>query len=414
MASQVSTDKQDSNDVLKPNLSKTYKRIIDLQLDYAQKGVETVQEYIEIPHNARSVDETPIDFADIGAYLPDDLTSLKRIKKGSARSLTGDSTEEEISLEEELNALANQFSAEFQDALPDPEKALTLPFVTGTDEGLLIGDDSLIPYNSIQGAITVEVLNALANGEDVHQLLVNFENEVKELLGDDDNQSRAFIKYDTVTWSRGVLNYRWGSISESHKTAVKDAMTTWNTATGGKVSFSELSDSGWNNFQLGIHAIGVIKIYDDDIETDGKATVGYYSGTTPDLKIKRTLNDTDRLQRVPLHELGHCLGLKHEHQRYDRDSYIVVTKEGSNYEKIPQFLQEFRVYWARIRIGFWTISIPVGCGYSYQPNSYVVGPFDFDSIMLYPGLSLRENSNVKTENNKKLSYYDIEAVKRLY
>jgi hypothetical protein len=406
---------QDAIAAPKSNLSKTYGRIVDLQLDYAQRGMETVQEYIDIPNSARSAGKTTIDFADVGAYLPDDLTSLKRIKKGSSRSLAGDSAEEEVSLGEELNALTDQFSMEFQDALPNPEKALTLSFVTGTDEGLLIGDDSLIPYNSLQGAITVEVLNALAAGEDVTQLLASFENEMQEAIEGDDENSRALIKNSTVTWSQGVLNYRWGDISESHKNAVQTAMNTWKTKTGGKVSFNELSDSGWNNFQVGIHAIGVIKIYDVDTTSfEGQATVGYYSGDSPHLKLRRGINTPDALERVPLHELGHCIGLMHEHQREDRDSSIIVSQSGSNYEKIPLFLQEWRIYWARIRIGFWTISIPIGFGYEYLPNSSVSGSFDFNSIMLYADFPLKKDASLRTAYNKELSSDDIAAVKRLY
>jgi hypothetical protein len=130
-----------------PDASKvanTYKKIVGLQLDYAQKGVEAVSEYINIPVQTinRSAASGTVDFESIGNLLPDDLSTLRRIKPALDRNAGG----EDITLEEELNILIEDFSAELEAALPDPEKALTLDFVEGTDEGLLIGGDAIIPY----------------------------------------------------------------------------------------------------------------------------------------------------------------------------------------------------------------------------------------------------------------------------
>jgi hypothetical protein len=146
------------------NLSKTYKKITGLKLDYAQKGVDTVQAYIDLPTEiTRSAGAEPVDFSEIGRYLPSDVSSLRRVKPNDSRN----AFVEEVTLEDELNALVEEFSLQLLEALPDPSMALTLPFVTGTDEGLQIGGDTIIPYASLEGAMTVEILNAVSAGEDI-------------------------------------------------------------------------------------------------------------------------------------------------------------------------------------------------------------------------------------------------------
>lgn len=394
-------------------LSQTYKKIIDLELRYAQKGVDLVQEYVDLPEPAaRNAATSELDFTDIGTYLPADLSVLTRMKPGkTTRSLP-----QEVTLEQELDALAEQFYQEFTDALPDPEKALTLPFVTATEEGIQIGDDAVIPYNSLQGAVTVEILNAMVNGENIEELITNFEQEITEFLenAEEENQSRGLIKNGDGRWANGVVNYRWGNLSASHKTAVQTAMNTWTSQTGSKVRFRELPNGGWENFQLAIHAIGCVTISDVvNPGYNGRATVGYVSGDKGYLRLKSDLSGTD-LIRTPLHELGHVLGLYHEHQRHDRDNYITVNSSDiSNYGKIPKDIDGWRWQYLRVRVGWWTISIPYLAFWS-ERYSTTYGAFDFSSIMLYPDLPIKNQGNAKTRKNTALSSYDVYAVKSRY
>ena len=94
-----------------------------------------------------------------------------------------------------------------------------------------------------------------------------------------------------------------------------------------------------------------------------------------------------------LHEIGHVIGLRHEHQRNDRDDYVMLNLD---YTSNPN-------HYALVK----------------QPHTQRVGPFDWDSIMLYegfesipPGLLGRGVS--PNTDGPRMSYGDIDGVNRLY
>ncbi|MBI1825576.1 MAG: hypothetical protein HY287_13180 [Planctomycetes bacterium] len=64
---------------------------------------------------------------------------------------------------------------------------------------------------------------------------------------------------------------------------------------------------------------------------------------------------------IMAHELGHCMGYVHEHQRPDRDSFVSVTQ-------------------SNVQNGF-------GNQLTLMTDPLVYGPYDFDSLMHYDGCS---------------------------
>jgi hypothetical protein len=87
-----------------------------------------------------------------------------------------------------------------------------------------------------------------------------------------------------------------------------------------------------------------------------------------------------------IHEIGHALGLFHEHTRADRDNFVTI-----NFDNI--------------------ISGYEGNFYKYTDRGYSgtdFGPLDFGSIMMYGSYSFNKNSNVPTITKKDGSTFNIQ------
>ncbi|ESO98798.1 hypothetical protein LOTGIDRAFT_113898, partial [Lottia gigantea] len=108
-------------------------------------------------------------------------------------------------------------------------------------------------------------------------------------------------------------------------------------------------------------------------------------------------------KRVIMHELGHAIGMVHEHQRYDRDNYITIVRENVR----PAVLDQFK---------------------KFSRNVVDIGsvPYDYLSIMHY-GKSFFSadgfSTTIRTNNpnyqdligrTEQLSFIDVKAVNLMY
>ena len=87
-----------------------------------------------------------------------------------------------------------------------------------------------------------------------------------------------------------------------------------------------------------------------------------------------------------IHEIGHAVGLRHEHQRLDRDGYVTVS-DAQIYGKL-------------------------GFAYEVHPNHVGEGPYDYSSVFHYSGVETIPPG--MPVNLGRLSPRDIEGVARFY
>ncbi len=116
-----------------------------------------------------------------------------------------------------------------------------------------------------------------------------------------------------VVWPGGVVPYQIGaSFSASERNAIETAMADWHAAAPGVLFRDRISsDPSWVKF---------VK--------DTRCSSGY--GLIPGERTIRLTAGCTRNFSVH-HEIGHALGLQHEHTRSDRDNYVTVSGFGQNY-----------------------------------------------------------------------------------
>jgi hypothetical protein len=105
--------------------------------------------------------------------------------------------------------------------------------------------------------------------------------------------------------------------------------------------------------------------------------------------------------RVVLHEFGHALGCIHEHQQPN-------FNRTWNRKAVLKYFQGPPNYWSPADIDSNVLS-------KYSPNGITATQFDPKSIMLYSfDGALFSDGKGPTNNNTKLSPYDIKLIKSMY
>nr|C9D7R2.1 RecName: Full=Astacin-like metalloprotease toxin 2; AltName: Full=Loxosceles astacin-like protease 2; Short=LALP2; Flags: Precursor [Loxosceles intermedia]ACV52010.1 astacin-like metalloprotease toxin 2 precursor [Loxosceles intermedia] len=144
-------------------------------------------------------------------------------------------------------------------------------------------------------------------------------------------------------------NMRWPDATIVYK------LTGWYALFPGdiKKAMRHIEENTCIKFKARSNEEGYVKIYKGEKESCF-ADIGYFAS-----EQRLSLGSGCKIFGRILHEMGHTIGLFHEHTRPDRDNYITVHEDnirpGSkrNYRKTPSYMTR------------------------------VIGPFDYDSIMIY-------------------------------
>ena len=183
------------------------------------------------------------------------------------------------------------------------------------------------------------------------------------------------------SWEDGVIPYYLsGEFSNEDLTDIEVAMASWESVCGAK--FEKVTPRSG--------AYGIIRVS----ENKWYSTIGENNSSCY-MHFSAEYSNID----VIIHELGHCLGLVHEHQRPDRDLYVTIVwdkiKEGKEFD-------------------FMIMDNPL-----YEEHLF---KYDYNSIMHYPPVSFSIDgsetiiSNTDEQINRKgeITEYDALKVQAIY
>ncbi len=419
----------------KTDAGKTYQKFMVTTLEFAEKSAELLAKYdIGMPSDEEvaSVEEPNGGFLDIEnviSSLPEDLSTITR-KRTTETDVDGVMviSEEEVTLKDEMVELETEFAEIVKEIQPDITDATTLGFVSRVDNNTIqIGGDMVLRNDDISGAISIELLNAEARGEDADAILADMgiitaalnENseDVEELENDEGVDPTGNFQNTTNRWKfNGRIYYVIRSNVPAHvRSALITGMEDWERTTKGIIDFRPCNHSGipfWSMF----YGSSCVSIEMKNITAPGSATVGYKPGSFGKLNISisqysdpNNYYSKNELQATIKHELGHTIGLQHEHQRPDRDLFVKVSaednKDNTNYGKLFDkfYYNQLQIKWSRKRVKIWFITF-----YIYYPEFYTVKKtvqvnqrtvnYDYFSIMQYSGLYTRNTHNMLDSN----------------
>ena len=216
-------------------------------------------------------------------------------------------------------------------------------------------------------------------------------------------------------WINGLVRYRFINedevYTEDRKKVARDAMAQWQTETNSRVRFEEITPSTWEQISKGIGQFQYVTF--KLVQNSNDSSVGSNAGSR--IRISpSSAND----KPTYLHEIGHTLGLMHEHQRHDRDSYVTIDSKYLNdnisYGIIPK--QNLVAGLQPVRIFCVTVYLPYVWYIDYGKT---VGEFDFNSIMIYSSFAgVNRKTHINGSNTiyytKTLSEIDIKTILEMY
>ena len=270
------------------------------------------------------------------------------------------------------------------------------PGRSGEMRELTVGDETLI-YEVIDGLAILDGDMILGEAEEIEALAASGIDPQGTIMPERQCSGAWFWRRCAARWPDGRVPYAvdsgaWGNDADEMRTKIMEAISMWSRAVK-TITFTEARAS------------------DDDYilftESDGcSAHVGYRGG-----RQKIWLSTRCRVGSIA-HEIGHALGLFHEHQRHDRDVYVEILEENIDRKK-----SNFK----KKKLGR---AIPVG---EYDPHSimhYPIGAFkkdsepcevgNLDGCTILPRSTLQGVAPEDLGQRDRLSPGDIAAVYAMY
>lgn len=201
------------------------------------------------------------------------------------------------------------------------------------------------------------------------------------------------VQRSTGLWPDGQVRYSFGpGVTAADQAAVRLAMQSWTTA-GAPVRFVAATSGP---------RLVVLRHRSTDGANRCRATVGRgaidrapsrgafeqpgWTGSAPTARSFLILSGTCR-HRVLVHEIGHLLGLDHEHERSDRAAWLTVRRLTPPAGTGPAALAEREALWRRNYVVRFPIPAPAPrastAGVGATPRLLFTRQYDPCSVMHY-------------------------------
>jgi hypothetical protein len=131
-----------------------------------------------------------------------------------------------------------------------------------------------------------------------------------------------------LPWPGGVIPYDISNLNDAQQAQARRGMQRW-TDTGARITFVARSNQ-----------VEYVNFTGQTNAGNNTSHVGFEAGARSDINI--TSFWWRQGEWMPAHELGHVLGLFHEHARWDRDQFITVHYENikpgreADYDWVPK------------------------------------------------------------------------------
>ena len=250
---------------------------------------------------------------------------------------------ETVTAEQELEELIGKMKEDMAAAAPDVSELLTNPSIDpGPAPHTIRVEDQVIDARSVGGAVMVELIRAQMRGEGTEAI----ESDLRELADDDISEGRGFYLNTTSRWPGGVINYRFSTdgISNSLQEKFNRAAAEWTRKTGIKLVRNESFGRYVSGNTYGIPYV-TINVHNKNYSN---STVGADAGINSRINLS-----PEATMATIRHEIGHTIGLHHEHQRPDR--YFNVRglfKWDDNYRIIWSYWLRYHITYQRVPIRF--------------------------------------------------------------